>query len=239
MKIIKTILIAIMLISALPTFGQTTIWINGTVYGEKDSVQSVVPFATVKLYSDSTLKEMAYFAVCGPQGNYTVKPYDHTKSYYIVAESPKSAARQVTISPIPEIWDNKPFSGNATTNICVSPVACSMGYENYILAKDQFSASASNLNDILLSIDGIAHDDDGWFTTDERSVLFCINGNVAGAEKAAGFNKIPKSVVSRVTVYDTKEHPLYGKAIDITLTLGSQAQKPDYWLTESSFFINP
>lgn len=238
MKLSKIIIMAFMLISSMPLFSQSNIWINGTIYSEMDSTQTVVPFSTVKLYSDSTLKNLAYFAVCGPTGNYTIKPYDHTKSYYIVVESPNSYVRKLQISPIPEIWDNKPFSGNATTNICIKPKSSPIRYENHVLSKENLPSAASSLNDILLSIESISHDDDGWFTTDERGVLFCINGNVVGSEKTSAFNQIPANVIEKITIYDTKENPLYGKAIDITLTIGSQAKEPNYWLSESSFFIN-
>ncbi len=219
-------------------FSQSNIWINGTVYSEQDSIQSVLPFATVRLYSDSTLTNLAYFAVCGPVGNYTIKPYDHTRSYYIVAEAPNSIVRKTKISPIPEIWDNKPFSGNATTNICIQPITNPIHYKSNIISKEDLPDTASNLNDILLSIENINHDDDGWFTTDERGILFCINGMVVGVDKTAAFNQIPANVIEKITIYDTKENLLYGKAIDITLKIGSPTKQPDHWLRESMFFIN-
>lgn len=121
MKLIKCMFLALTLISVMPLWAQTKIWLNGNVYSEVDSVQTMNPFATVKLYNDSGLTELAYFVVCGPFGNYSIKPYDHTRGYYIVAERSDSTARKTYLCPIPEIWDNKPFSGNATTNICIKP----------------------------------------------------------------------------------------------------------------------
>lgn len=236
MKQFKSTFLAFMLICSMPAFSQSNIWINGTVYSENDSIQAVIPFATVKLYSDSTLTNLAYFTVCGPLGNYTIKPYDHTKSYYVIAEAPNYAPRRTHISPIPEIWDGKPFSGNATTNIRLQPVSSLAQYETIVMSKEDLPGTAASLYDILLSIEGIDCDADGWFTPDERGVLFCINGNVVGTEQAKAFNQIPTNVIAKISIYETKDNPSYGKAIDITLTIGSQAEKPDYRLSESQFF---
>ena len=45
-----------------------------------------VSFASLKLCFDCTLTDLAYYAVCGPAGNHSIRPDDHTKSYYIVAD---------------------------------------------------------------------------------------------------------------------------------------------------------
>lgn len=236
MKQFKSTILAFMLICSMPMSSQSSIWINGTVYSENDSIQTVIPFATVKLYSDSTLTDLAYFAVCGSQGNYTIKPYDHTKSYYIMAEAPDYAPRRTRISPIPEIWDGKPFSGNATTNIRLRPTSSPVQHKTVVMRKEELPETAKSLNDMLLSIEGIDCDADGWFTPDERGVLFCINGNVVGSEKTEAFNQIPANVIEKIYIYETEDNPAYGKAVDITLTIGSQSRKPDYRLSESPLF---
>lgn len=232
----KVILTLITLVCGLPLFGQSNIWINGTVYYEIDSLQCGVPFATVKVYSDSIHTELAYFTVCGPLGNYTIKPYDHTKKYYIVTEAPHFSTREVRISPIPEIWDGKPFSGNATTNICMDTVSTPKQLKTSILSKENFPEKTGNLYDLILSIDNVNNESGEWFTSDERGVLFCLNGNVITDEKTKAFNQIPTNVIDKITIYETCSESLYGMVIDVYLTIGSKASKPNYHLSESQFF---
>jgi hypothetical protein len=222
---------------ALPIFSRSDIWINGTVYTDVDSVQQVVPFAMVTLYTDSTQEHLAYFTVCGTQGNYVIKPYDHTKSYYLKVEAPGYAPREVNISPIPEVWDGKPFSGNATTHICLKASAGpQQQYEEMRLTKAQFSKGCKNLKDLLLTIPSIHFESGEWFTNDGRGILFCINGDVTTIEKDVLLKKIPVKYVDSLTIYSTDASFPYGLVVDIALVQGDQAQKPKYHMAESQFF---
>lgn len=238
MKAIKRISVTLaILILSTAVFGQSKIWIDGTIYCESDSTQKVIPFATVKLYSDSLLNELSYYAVCGPYGNFSIKPYNYNKDYYIIVEASGFSPRKARIVAIPEVLDNKPFSGNASINICLTSLHPIIQYQTSFLSKKEIHAKKSTLYNILLSINDIHCDSEGWYTTEGKGILFCINGMPISNEKTIVFDQMPYNVIEKITIYEISKHTPYGKAIDITLTIGKPARTPDFHLNES-FLIN-
>lgn len=122
MRQFKLLVVALLVaVCGLPVWAQGDIWVNGTVFSEKDDVQTVVPFATVKFYNDKAMKDMAYYAVCGPFGNYTIKPYNYKKDYYILVEADGHNPRKLHISPVPETFNGKKFTGNTSVHVRLTP----------------------------------------------------------------------------------------------------------------------
>jgi len=235
MKQFKLLLAALLVaVCGMSARAQEDIWVNGTVFSEKDDVQTVIPFATVKFYNDRNLKNLEYFAACGPFGNYTIKPYSYKNDYYIVVEAPGYKTRQLHITPISETYNGKKFTGNASVHVRLDSDGTNKPFASKVITGKEIPAGMSNVKQYLLSLDGINCDTDGWFTNDDRGILFCLNGMPMDSKQLSILSEIPVNGVKNITIYDTDDRSPYGKAIDITLTFGKPATAPDYRLGESA-----
>lgn len=235
MKQFKLLLAALLVaVFGLSASAQEDIWVNGYVFNEKDNVQTMIPFATVKFYNDKACKNLAYFYTCGPFGNYNIKPYNYKKDYYIVVEAPGYKTRQLHITPISETYNGKKFTGNATVHVRLEPDGTNKPCASKVITGKEIPAKMSNVKKYLLSLDGINYDSDGWFSNDDRGILLCLNGMPMDSKQLSILSEIPVNGVKNITIYDTDDRSPYGKAIDITLIIGKPATAPNYTLGESA-----
>lgn len=235
MKQFKVLLAALLVaVCGMSVRAQEDIWVNGNVFSEKDDVQTVIPFATVKFYNDKAFKDLAYYIVCGPFGNYTIKPYNYKNDYYIVVEAPGYKTRQLHISSISETLNGKKFSGNSSVHVRLEPDGTNKPCASKVITRKEIPAGMSDVKQYLMSLDGINYDSDGWYTDDDRGILFCLNGKTINDRQAALLNEIDIRGVKNITIYETDSKSPYGKAIDITLTFGKPATTPNYRLGESA-----
>lgn len=230
MKTIKNILILILIVIPLSVKAQSKIWIDGYVYTE-DSIQNVVPFATLCFYDTEDKTNLLYFTMCGPNGNFTVKPYDHTNSYFVTVSAAGCEDRSFHIKSIPEFLDNKPFSGNLTTNIKLQRKSI----PNITKKTYELNDSVNGLCEYLLGLPNICKDEYGWASRDGGSICILINGNIAKEQVVSSLNAIPTEAVSEIEYYELPQGSVYGVALNIVLKIGQKSMPPSYIMQESKF----
>lgn len=230
-NLIKLFLCACLSFEASAQSG-SKIWINGNAFSESGGSQKAVPFATISFYDAPDYANLAYFTVCGPVGNYRVNPYEYTKDYYVVAECPGYETRKFHLKPIPEVWNGRPFSGNATVDIRMEPVSPVKD-----IAPEKFEGGGKegkNLLQLLQGLPGITYADGSLLTKEEGSVCLLMNGYSVGADVVGQLDKIPGNAVSCLEYYPLPEGGLYQAAVNVVLSVGTQAAWPDYRKTNSS-----
>jgi len=231
MKEIKNILFAMLFIIPLSIKGQPKIWLDGYVYAEKDSIQEAVPFATLSFFDTEEKTNVVYFTICGPNGNYEVKPYDHKRTYYVVASIPCYEDKEFHVKEIPEYWDSKPFSGNVTVNIKMT----SKGESSITKRTFEPSDSVRGLCDYLMKLPNVCKDDVGWTTKSGGGICIFLNGSIANEQILSNMDNIPMDVVSRIDYYELPKGGVYEMALDIVLGIGDKPAFPSYKMKESRF----
>lgn len=212
---------------------ESKIWIDGYVFSETTEKQKAVPFATISFYDTVNHDNLIYFTVCGPFGNYRIKPYDYTKEYYGTVECPGYEVRTFHIKPIPETWgDGRPFKGNATVNIKLNPISVSTD----ILAKkiENKNDTIKNLLQFLQTLPNIIYEEGNLVTKQEESVCLLINGYFINGNLVQELDQIPVNAVSYIECYTLPEESIYRTAVNVILTVGTQASWPEYKKRETS-----
>lgn len=235
MKTIKLFLFLLWLITpAILINAQSNIWINGYVFTEKDSIQTPIPFATISLFESEKQDDIAYFAVCGPSGNYTIKPYDYKKAYYVVVKAPGYRSKSFHLKAVSEEWNGKPFSGNASVHVKLMPDNNISTIEKKDFAPNHLPDSIHKLSQYLLSLPNVHKEGKDWITTKGSSIILFINGNSIAPNVLETLDEIPLGVVSTVEYYELPHNDLFGMALNIVLKVGSKASFPTFHLKESN-----
>lgn len=230
MKACKFILSYFFVCMAFSLFAQSEskIWIDGYVFSETAETQKGVPFAVISFFDTATHDNLAYFTVCGPFGNYRIKPYDYTREYHAVVECPGYETRMFRIKPVPETWsDGRPFIGNATVNIRLNPMPASKD-----IVPEKFvneDKSVRNLLQFLQTLPDIVYEDGNLFTRREGNVCLLMNGYyMNGSGLIQQLEQIPANAVSCIEYYTLPEEGIYQAAVNVVLSIGTQASWPEY-----------
>lgn len=212
---------------------ESKIWIDGYVFTEIPDNQKGIPFAIISLYDTPNHDNLKYFTVCGPFGNYRIKPYEYTKEYYGTIECPGYESRSFHIKPVPEFWsDGRPFKGNATVNIKLNPISISKNIvsEKFVNKND----SVKNLLQFLQTLPNIIYENGNLFTKHEGSICLLMNGYFINSSNLIQLlEQIPANAVSSIEYYTLPEENLYHAAVNVVLKIGTQASWPKYSKKES------
>lgn len=236
--------VAIVLMSLISTVmnAQSDIWVNGTVHTEVDGKQIMVPFATVCVYDYAQTDDMKHFAVCGPHGNYHIKPYDHKQQYHYVVSAPGFKDRAFNLKAIPETLNGKPFSGNRTVNIKMESIPNGQipEYKKIVYHLDDLKkkGQVKSIEDALSQISEIKKEGNDWIDTQsDGSVCFFLNGSSITAETYAKLESLPAEAIADIEYYGIPDGSAYSAAVNIHLTMGQSSKAPDYTLDETDLMF--
>lgn len=241
MKAKKYILTLLFMYISLYATAQTDIWLTGYVYNEEAGKQTTIPFAAISVFDYNNPHELKYFTICGPYGNYRIKPYDHTKKYHLVIESPGYITKEINLKEIPEIWNGKPFSGNCNVYIPLdkdSKTSSKIKTKSYTKEELRKGAKAETITDLLLLIPEIRKVENDWVTTQgDGSVCIFLNGIKATPKTLAKFDKLPADGVASIKYYQLPQENFFEATVNITLIIGKPATAPTYKLKPSRFIF--
>lgn len=216
---------------------QPKIFIMGYAYTEEGNKQTIVPFATISVYDYNQPNELKYFTTCGPYGNYTIRPYDHTKKYRFVVEASGYKIKEFNLEEIPEVWKGKPFSGNRNVNIPLikdKNTSSTIRDKKYTIAMLKKEAKVKTITDLLHLIPEIRKEGNDWITAKgEGSVCLFLNGIVAAPQTLAKLDKLPVDGVTSIDYYQLGQGGLYDATINISLIVGKPATAPTDKLSPS------
>ena len=199
--------IAVFMLGCVTSLAQDDIWVNGFVYTEDAGQQKAVPFAIVALFDSAERENLQYLAICGPEGYYSIRPYNHIGKYFVVATADGFKELTGWLSPVPDAEGGKQFTGNITLNLP-------------LLANDAKT-------DALCQTGGrnVAIDSSCLYVADV-SVVFFANGMFVGQEALENLEKLPINLVESITLYDLTDNHFYGQAVCIRLKMGQSATFP-------------
>lgn len=241
MRTKKIILTFLFIHLSLYVAAQSNIWLTGYIYCEKAGKQTTVPFATVSVYDYNKPNELIYFTVCGPHGNYNIKPYDHTKKYHFVVEAPGYKIKKINLKEIPEIWNGKPFSGNCNVYIPLDKdEKTSSKIETKIYTKEELKKGekAQTITDLLLLMPNICKEGNDWVTAQGKgSVCIFLNGIKATPKTLSNFDKVPADGVASIKYYQLPQGGIFDATVNITLIVGKPATPPTDKLEPSRFIF--
>lgn len=235
MKTYKTILVfLLMYISCnLSAQSESKIWIDGYIFSEINGHQKAIPFATISFYDTPEHDNLIYFTVCGPFGNYRIKPYEYTKEFYATVECPGYRTRNFHIKQMPDKWDDgTPLTGNVEINIKLNQISTST---NIISRKvKNTNDTIKNLLQFLQTLPNIIYKEGNLVTKQEESVCLLINGYFINGNLVQELDQIPVNAVSYIECYTLPEESIYRTAVNVILTVGTQASWPEYKKRETS-----
>ena len=243
MKTTKAFLAILFIHLSLNVVAQSKIWLTGYVYSVEVGKQTPVPFATISIYDYYNSNELKYFTVCGPHGNYNIKPYDHTRKYYFVIEAPGYKTKTINLKEIPEIWDGKPFSGNCNVYIPLEKdeeTFSEIVTKSYTKDELRKKGKAQTITDLLLLMPEIRREGNDWVATGyqrEGSVCFFLNGIKATPKTLSKFDKVPADGVASINYYSLPQGGIFYAAVNVTLIVGKPATAPSEKLEPSRFFF--
>lgn len=236
----KSILIMFMLLVSILTNAQTDIWVSGNVYTEENGKQSMIPFATICVYEMTETDKISYYTVSGIQGNYNIKPYDHTKQYHYVVSAPGYKSKVFNLKAIPESLNGKPFHGNRTVNIKLErdSMVEAIVRKSYSLAELKKWGSGKTIVDALALLPEIKKEDGEWIDKkSDESVCFFLNGGYVTNYLYSKLQALPMDLIADIDYYKIPQGGNYGAAVNIHLTTGQSAKVPDYALEESDLMF--
>ncbi len=219
--------IAVFMLGCVTSLAQDDIWVNGFVYTEDAGQQKAVPFAIVALFDSAERENLQYLAICGPEGYYSIRPYNHIGKYFVVATADGFKELTGWLSPVPDAEGGKQFTGNITLNLPLlandakTDALCQTGGRNVAI-----DSSCLYVADVLKGISGIKKDGEDWVTGNDRSVVFFANGMFVGQEALENLEKLPINLVESITLYDLTDNHFYGQAVCIRLKMGQSATFP-------------
>lgn len=219
--------IAVLMLGCVASLAQDDIWVNGYVYTEDGGQQKPVPFGIVALFDSPERENLQYLAICGPEGYYSIRPYNHTGKYFVVATADGFKELTGWLSPVPDAEGGKQFTGNITLNLPLlandakTDALCQTGGRNVAI-----DSSCLYVAEVLKGIPGLKKDGDDWITASDRSVVFFANGMFVGIDALGNIEKLPVSLVESITLYDLPANHFYGQAVCIRLKMGQPATFP-------------
>lgn len=241
MKTKKVILTFLFMYISLYAAAQADIWLTGYIYNEEAGKQATVPFAAISVYDYNNPNELKYFTICGPHGNYRIKPYDHTKKYHFVVESPGYKTKEINLKEIPEAWNGKPFSGNCNVYIPLdkdNKISSKIETKTYTKEELKKRGKAQTITDLLLLMPEIRKEGNDWVTTQgDGSVCIFLNGIKTTQKTLAKFDKVPADGVASIKYYQLPQDSFFDATVNITLIVGRPATAPANKLRPSRFIF--
>lgn len=219
--------IAVLMLGCVASLAQDDIWVNGYVYTEDGGQQKPVPFGIVALFDSPERENLRYLTVCGPEGFYSIRPYDHTRKHFVAATADGFKEKTGWMKPVPETDGGKPFTGNVTLNLSLLSDKDLPEAQHQTTGRNvAIDTTASGVADVLKGIPGLKKDGDDWITASDRSVVFFANGMFVGIDALGNIEKLPVSLVESITLYDLPANHFYGQAVCIRLKMGQPATFP-------------
>jgi len=239
MKKFTIIFLFLALIAGLKGHAQSKIWIYGFVYENgNDDKQTLIPFATISYYSYENQSELKYFAMSGPMGNYLIKPYNYQAKYHVVVTAPGYKTVSFNLKEIPEVWNGKPFSGNASINVCmIKDVTETAACIPHVYTMKQFDKQkkAKILGDLFTQMPEIKKEGSDLLTQQDGSIRLFVNGESVTGEICNQIDQLPVSVLSKIEYYALPKGGVYEGVLNIILNVGETVNAPSYRLKGNSF----
>ncbi len=231
----KSILIAFLLlvVTSLSASAQNNTFFMGHVYCE-DSItekQTMISFATLKIYSVNNPDKIVAIRISGLNGSYDLKGFDTDSTYIVKVKAPGLNDQSFVTKPN----NGRVKSGNLSAHpklATPTPYESPVEKQSYT-AKDIADDKDISVAEMVGKIPGLTVENGEISTAEGGSVRLMINGFNPNPDVYAKIKDFPASeVVKSMDYYNLSEFDgsAYDGVLNIRIAVGNEATAPDYKL---------